>query len=218
MKTRGIVRLNGAPGIPASVAVEDRRLSIDSRELSGAWSVPELRVRALHEGFVIRVDDIEIILKVDDEVGVAEGLGIAAATPRLARKMAARHNTVEAPPPVEAAPIRSQLGALGFALAGAVVLVGGALLIGAPGVASGFWVIFVFGGLVMVTAAYLMTAGRWWGTLAALVSMGGVTVGFGFLVSETGPNSSIMPVFVFVAAGLSIGASILFSESVRATD
>lgn len=227
VETDGTIQMSGetGPRYAVRIVVGDRHLSVESDgDFSGEWDTVDLRIKALNEGFAIRANGDEFVLRADDDVGVAEELGVAAATPRLARKMAARHNPEERPPAPEPEPAKSNFGALAFALAGAFVIVGGTFLQSTPGLTTDpakdvdrFWIVFVGAGLLMVAAAYVMIFRRQWGRVAASVVLGGVIVSFGILVSLTAADSSALLGYVFIAAGLVVGVAVMFSESLRAT-
>jgi len=224
VETNGTVQMSGepSPGFPVRITAVDKSLRIDSDgEFSGEWPTTAMRIKALNEGFAIRAGGREFVLRVDDEVGVAEELGIAAATPRLARKMAARHNPEARPLPPEPVPIKSNLGAVAFALAGALVLVGGTFLQTAEAPATdlgGFSIVFIGGGILMVAGAYLMTRGPRWGRALGLAVLLGVIVSFGILVSGAGGDTRYLTPYVFISAGLVVGLAIMFSESLGASD
>ena len=225
VETNGTLQMSGepSPGFPVRITAVEKSLRIDSEgEFSGEWPTTAMRIKALNEGFAIRAGGREFVLRADDDVGVAEELGIAAVTPRLARKMAARHNPEARPLPPEPIPIKSNLGAVAFALAGALVLVGGTFLQTAEDPAAtdlgGFSIIFIGGGILMVAGAYLMTRGPRAGKAFALVVVLGVVVSFGILVSGAGGNTRYLTPYVFVSAGLVVGLAIIFSESLGPTD
>ncbi|HYJ25935.1 MAG TPA: hypothetical protein VE027_13080, partial [Acidimicrobiia bacterium] len=80
-------------------------------------------------GFAIRAEGEEFVLKTDDDVGLAREIGIAAASPRMARKVAASQNQ-EVPSTADPDPLvtRSKLAAIAFALGGVMALASGVLL------------------------------------------------------------------------------------------
>lgn len=228
VETDGTIQMSGETGLKYAVriVVGDRHLSVESDgDFSGEWDTVDLRIKPLNDGFAIRANGEEFVLRVDDEVGVAEELGVAAATPRLARKMAARHNPEERPLSPEPEPVKSNFGALAFALAGVFVIVGGTFLQSTPGSTidptgdvDRFWIVFVGGGLLMVAAAYVMTLRRRWGRVGAWVTLGGVIVSFGLLVSRVAAETSALLGYVFIAAGLVVGVAVMFSESLQTTE
>jgi hypothetical protein len=233
VETTGTVQMRGdtGRGVPVRVAVDGGRLKIVSGvEEVGDWDLEDIGVHAVPDGFAIRAEGEEFVLRSADGVALAEEFGLAAATPRLARKVAAAHNP-ELPPEsgeVEAVPDRatSNVAAIAFALAGLLVLLGGIFLrqdttaavrqatedgsIG--GVA--FWLAFVVGGLLMVAVAFVMSLGTRWSRLSALAVVAGIVVIFGYAVSQADGNSSEFTAYGFVAGGIVVGVAVLFSGGV----
>lgn len=229
LETVGTVLMKGEepPGVPVQIVAAEERLKIEANgESWGDWSIHDLRISALSDGFAIRAEGEEFILRAEDDVGLAEELHMAAASPRLARKMAASHNTAERPRPPAPPPIRSNVAALAFALAGALVLVGAVFLqaagdrVDSPGASggSGLWFFFVVGGVLMVASGWLMTLGNRWPFVVALVVVAGIVVGFGLMVSDAVTEGSFVIAYAFIAGGLVVGVSVLFSTSLRPTD
>lgn len=226
----GNVRMRGdtGPGVRVQVLADDERLRLVSgNELVGDWKLSDIGVNVLQEGFNIKAEGEEFVLRTEDDVTLADAIGVAAASPRLARRIAARHNPDAPPEPPEPTPIRSNLGAIGFALAGALVILGGSFLNvdqTTPDALSGeesgfeFWLAFIVGGVLMVAAAYVMSIGTRVARLVATVLLLAMIIAFGFLVSGDEANTTELTGYGFIAGGLVVGVAVLFSGSLRQPD
>lgn len=88
----GSLRMPGEPGPGLVVHVDlDRetlRLSAGASEI-GRWSLDEIRVNAMDDGFHVRAEGEEIVLDVAKDAEFAVALGLRTAPPLLRRKMAA---------------------------------------------------------------------------------------------------------------------------------
>jgi hypothetical protein len=233
------VELNGSvkmhadsgPGVSVRVIVQNRRLRITSGdELVGDWPVEEIGIKALQDGFSVKVEGEEFLLRTSDDVALADEIGLASASPRLARRMATRHNPEE-PELTEGSPpaVSTGLGAIGFALAGALVVLGGFFASDFVGfgaqaatrqAAGGldFWLAFVVGGVLMVAAAFVMSISKRVGRLSAIALLVAMIIVFGFAVAETDVRSGELTAFGFVAGGLVVGVAVLASGSLREPD
>lgn len=226
----GNVRMRGdtGPGVGVRVRAEDRRIRlVAGNELVGDWMVSEIGINALNDGFNIKAEGEEFILRTEDDVAFAEELGIAAASPRLARRLATRHNPEAAPAREEAAPISSNLGAIGFALAGALVILGGTFLRGEESAVAAraasaddfeFWLAFVIGGVLMVASALVMSIGTRVARIVATVILIGMIVVFGFAVTGFEADATQLTAYGFIAGGLVVGVAVLFSGALRQVD
>jgi len=227
----GNVRMRGetGPGVTVRVIAEDGRLRLVSgNELVGDWMVSGLGVSALQDGFNIKAEGEEFVLRTEDDVALAEEIGLAAASPRLARQLAARNNPEE-PESVEPPPISSNLAAIGLAVAGALVILGGTFLnisgevapasLGETG-GSGFdfWLAFVIGGVLMIGVAYVMSMGSRVARLVALLILLALVVVFGYAVAQSVSGTSQLTAYGFIAGGLVVGVAVLFSGSLREPD
>lgn len=214
----GNVRMHGdaGPGVAVKVLAEQRRLRLLSgSELVGDWMVPDIGIVALQEGFNIRAEGEEFILRTEDDVALAEEIGVATASPRLARRIAARHNPEERKPsPGEPESIPSNLAAIGFAVAGALVVLGGTFLNAGS---FDYWVGFVIGGSIMIASAYVMSIGAKVGRLMAWIVLGATILIFGLAVAANNPETTQLSAYGFVAGGLVVGIAVMFSGSVRQT-
>ena len=226
MESKGVVHMKGDSTQSIAVEVftdgETFRL-ISAGEVIGEWPVEGMGIQALQEGFAIRAEGEDLILKTDNDVALAEELGLMTSSPRLARKMAASHN-VEGPPPVpldepvEEPPPKSNLSAIAFALGGVLVFAGGAFLRAAPElvgvdtVALGsYWLAFMIGGLVMVAIAYLLSRGARWAQVAAILAVGAMIIVFALAVQNVTLDPNDLLAYGFLAGGIVVGVSVLFS-------
>lgn len=231
-ETTGTVRLRdeSGPGLAVRVRVDDGRLELTAGDESvGAWPIHEIGVHALNEGFAIRAEGEELMLVSADDAGLAEEMGLVAATPRLARKVAARHNPPErpAPPPEEPISVPTHVGAIAFALGGALILLGAtflrtagdgsALARGTTEVVEGlgvdFWVAFLGGGLLMVALAYVLSIGARWARIGAVLLVAVLVLLFGVAVGDTATDAGHLTAYGFIAGGLVVGVAVLFSGS-----
>ena len=224
----GNVRMRGdtGPGVGVRVLAEDQRLRLVSgKELVGDWTISNIGISALQDGFNIKAEGEEFILRTEDDVALAEEIGVSAASPRLARRLAARHNPDEREIVVETPPIPSNLAAIGFAVAGALVVLGGTFLnlddsgSGGPSLTDGdgfeFWLAFIIGGVLMIGAAYVMSIGARIARLVATVFLLLMIVTFGFAVSDSGGDATRITAYGFIAGGLVVGIGVVFSGSIR---
>jgi hypothetical protein len=227
----GNVRMRGdtGPAVRVRVVADNGRLRLVSgNELVGDWLVADIGMSVLQEGFNLKAEGEEFILRTEDDVALAEEIGVAAASPRLARRLAARHNPEE---PVEAAeppPISSNLAAVGFAVAGALVMLGGVFLDlagdnGGSGVpdpeplnGGGLW--FIVGGALMIGAAFVMSVGARLARAIAGVALLAMIVVFGIAVSDATTGTTHLTAYGFIAGGLVVGVAVLSSGSLRQTD
>jgi hypothetical protein len=223
----GNVRMRGdtGPGVRVQVLADKRRLRIvTGNELVGDWTVSDIGISVLQEGFTIKAEGEEFILRTEDDVALADEIGVAAASPRLARRLAARHNPEARSLSAEELPnVPSNLGAVGFAVAGALIVLGGTFLnIDRPGeiATNGFeyWLAFVIGGALMIGVAYVMSIGTRVARILALGVLIGVIVVFGFAVSGSDPDAAELTAYGFIAGGIVVGVAVLVSGSIRQTE
>lgn len=227
----GNVRMRGdtGPGVGVKVLAGEGRLRlISGDEVVGDWVVDDIGINVLQEGFNIRAEGEEFILRTNDDVALAEELQMTAVSPRLARRLAARHNPEYEELPREPPRISSNLAAVGYAVAGALVVLGGSLLSAAGGSATSlegaagsdfdFWVAFVVGGILMIAAAYVMSVGTRLARLVATIVLVAVVVTFGFAVNQTVAGTTRLTAYGFIAGGLVVGVSVLVSGSLRQSE
>ena len=197
----------------------------------GEWDVGSIGIQSLNAGFAVRAEGEEFVLKTDDDVGIAQEIGIATASPRLARSMAASNNPKEPPPPPPMERAKSSLGAIVFALGGVLVLSGGFFLREDPtlspanrttveGLQAGgrFWFAFVLGGLLMVGVAPVLAVGTRWARAAAVLTLLGLIVVFGLAAQSATPEADFLLAYGFIAGGVVVGVAVLFSGSFADSD
>lgn len=236
VETDGVVQIKGenGPGLPVKVRAESGRLRlISGQDLVGDWSIGDLGISALHDGFSIRAEGEEFTLRADDDALLAEEFGVAAASPRMARKVAALHNPDEPEPEVDAvAEPKSNVLAIVFAVGGLLVLLGGTFLQLAPtnsatqqtldtgGREGGaeFWIAFVIGGVLMVAVAFVMSVGARWARALSLIVVTLIVVLFGWVITQAVTSASYLTAYGFIAGGLVVGVGVLFSGSVGDPD
>jgi hypothetical protein len=216
------------PGVEVEVLADGVRISlIHQDELIGDWQLRDIGIQSLHEGFAIRAEGEELVLKTEDDVGVARELGLASASPRLARKLAASQNSdrpMVADP--EPAKVRTYLGAIGFALAGVMIISGGFLLradtaltadqasIGAGiGAAGNFWSAFVLGGLLFFGVALAMALRATWARTAGIGIVAALVILFGLAAQSATPDADHLLAYGFIAGGVVVGIAIVFAGS-----
>ncbi len=221
MEAQGIVHMRGETSQTIVVQVfadSDRLRLLSGNELIGEWAVKGMGIHALNEGFAIRAEGEELILKTDNDVALAEELGLLTSSPRLARKIAASHNVAREAPAPETETPRSNLAAIAFALGGVLILAGGVVLRAGPalvGLESGplgpYWLAFSVGGSVMVAIAYLLGRGVRWAQIAAVLALLGLIVVFALAVQEVRTDANDLMAYGFIAGGIVVGVSVLFS-------
>ncbi len=225
---RGRVVLVGAepPGTQVTVVADGAELSIvvDGRSL-GVWDVHDVGLRASGNGFRLRVHGEHLELHTEDDAALADELGLATLTPRLARQVATRHNPEPRPVVVdEPMPIPSRLASIAFAVGGGMVLLGGSFLARTPSTvglfgsmgSDNFWGAFVLGGTLMVAAAFIMSIGVRWARAVALVVLL-ATIGM-FGLSASGAESvstAQLTAYGFIAGGVVIGIAVMVAGSLR---
>lgn len=232
VETNGMVAMAGETdsGAHVRVRVGDGRLILTAGdEEVGNWLVDELGVHAVPEGFVFRAEGEEFLLKTSDDVAIAEEIGLAAATPRLARRLAASHNPEPRPleEPVKILSTENRhVAAVAFALAGVMVLLGGVFLRTSPDFASEsvttssdggaeFWLWFVVGGLLMVAAGFVVSIGVPRSRLIAMVVLVAVLVLFGFVATKAIIDPSFLTAYGFISGGIVVGVAVLFAGSLQ---
>ena len=210
------------------VLADGPRISLLHRdELIGEWDVGAIGIQALNDGFAIRAEGEEFVLKTENDVGLAREIGIAAASPRMARKVAASQNEdVPLRPDQEPVAAKSNLGAIAFALGGAMVLAGGVLLrdeLTLPAVATSpgqglgaegnLWFAFMFGGFLMVGVALALARRTKWSRIAATIVVSALVVLFGLAARSATPDADHLLAYGFIAGGVVVGIAVVFAGS-----
>lgn len=216
------------------IADEGRLRLLAQNDLVGDWAVGDLGISVLNDGFAIRVEGEVMILNADDDAELADEMGVMAASPRMARRIAALHNPdePESEPSVDAVaePNRNVL-AIAFALGGVLMLLGGTFLRTAPDSAaslaaasvidergrggSELWFAFVIGGGMIVALAYMMSRGARGVRVGSLVLLVAATALFGWVVRSAVVNTSYLTAYGFVAGGLVVTVAVLFGGGLR---
>lgn len=80
------------PALQVLVNLTEERMILhtDSKVL-GDWSLGELLIRGEDDGFHVRLEGEEVIIRTNDDPGLALELGLRSASPRLRRQMATRN-------------------------------------------------------------------------------------------------------------------------------
>ncbi|MET0565679.1 MAG: hypothetical protein ABW021_04460 [Acidimicrobiia bacterium] len=230
VETRGTVQMRGetGPGVTVEVLADGLRISLlHHDDLIGDWEVGAIGIQALNDGFAIRAEGEEFVLKTEDDVGLAREIGIVAAAPRMARKVAAsqtEHVPLRADP--EPVVVKSNLGAIAFALGGAMALAGGVLLRDestlpaaatspAEGLAAGgnFWFAFMFGGVLMVGVALAIARRTKWSRMAAIIVVSALVIVFGLAARSATPDADHLLAYGFIAGGVVVGIAVVFAGS-----
>jgi len=226
------MRGEAGPGVPVDVHAEGTLLRLGAGpESIGEWDVSAIGIQSLNDGFAIRAEGEEFVLKTEDDVGIAEEIGIATASPRLARKVAAAHPPEERLPEPEPEQPRSRIGAIVFALGGVLVVAGGFFLRDSPTLSSAnrtaseglqaggrFWFAFVVGGLLMLAVAVILALGLRFARAAAVLTLITLIVVFALAAQDTSTEADFLFAYGFIAAGIVVGVAVLFSGSVADND
>jgi hypothetical protein len=222
------MRGEAGPGVPVDVFADGSHLRVRAGlELIGAWEVDSIGIQALHDGFAIRAEGEEFILKTDDDVSIALEIGISTASPRMARRVAASQNPEERAPEPEPVRPRSNIGAIVLALGGVLVLSGGFFVREDPTLSAAsratseglqaegrFWFAFVIGGLLMAGVAFVLARGARWARVAAVLALVGLIVVFGLAAQRATPNADHLLGFGFIAGGIVVGMAVVFVGSI----
>ena len=230
VETRGTMQMRGdsGPGVRVEVLADGPHLSLMHRdELIGEWELGAIGIQSLQDGFAIRADGEEFVLKTDNDAGLAREIGIVAVSPRMGRKVAASQNQ-DVPERTDPEPvvIKSSLGAIAFALGGVMALAGGVLLRSDPtltaaetsaaqglGAGGNFWFAFVLGGLLMVGAALAIARRAKWSRMAAVIAVSALVVVFGLAARSATPDADHLLAYGFIAGGVVVGIAVVAAGS-----
>ena len=81
---------DNGPALDVSIDLTDARFRLSSGDAQlGDWSMNEIRVNALPDGFHLRAEGEEVVITVTEDAEFAVELGLRTAPPHLRRKMAA---------------------------------------------------------------------------------------------------------------------------------
>lgn len=235
VETHGTVQMRSEPGpaLPVEVRADGAHLSLLSRgEVVGEWDVASIGIQSLQDGFAIRAEGEEFVLKTDDDVGVAREIGLVAASPRMARRVAASQNP-DLPPKPDPVPVepRSSLAAIAFALGGVLVFAGGLFLRDDPtlsfadrsagqgmGEAGNFWLSFVIGGVLMVGVAFVLATRTRWSRAVATLAVVAVLVVFALAAQSATPDADHLLAYGFIAGGAVVGVAVVFGGALADRD
>ena len=230
LKGRVILAGESPPGTPVTVVAKDTRFVIIADSgIVGDWDVKDIGISARNEGFVLKIRGEQLILTTSDDAAFADELGLATLSPRLARKVAARHNPAARDLPAEPERLPSYVGAIGMALAGALVILGGTFLSDGRDPASttnlfntpqapDFWAAFVVGGVLLLAAAYVMSIG-WRPARAVAIGLVAVLLAlFAISASRSEAGSERITAYGFIAGGLVIAVAVLVTGGLQDSD
>jgi hypothetical protein len=126
----------------------------------------------------------------------------------------------------EPAMVTTNLGAIAFALGGAMTLAGGVLLRDDPtlsaaatspgqglGVEGNFWFAFVFGGLLMVGTALAIARRTKWSRMAAIIVVTALVAVFGLAARSATADADQLLAYGFIAGGVVVGVAVVFAGS-----
>ena len=212
------MRDDSGPGVSVRVIADEGRLKLVSgNELIGDWSVSEIGVNALQDGFTIRAEGEEFVLRTEDDVAFATELGVTAVSPRLGRRLAASTNPEEPASPSETRDDAANLAAIGFAVAGALIVLGGTFL-DDLNTGRDFRLAFVVGGVLMIAVAYVMSIGGGVARAVATVLLIAMVVVFGLAIRQSSQGTTQLTAFGFIAGGIVVGVAVLVSASLGRPD
>jgi hypothetical protein len=221
VETRGTVQMRGdtAPGVEVEVFADGVRISIlHEDELIGDWEIGQIGIKSLHNGFSIRAEGEEFVLKTDDDVAIAREMGLVAASPRMARKLAASHNPdlrmAADPEPVKVSPA---LAAIGFGLGGVMAIAGG-LLLREDASSGSFWSVLALGGLLMLGISIAIARKTSWARTAAIAVVAAVVVVFALAAQGGTPDADHLLAYGFVAGGIVTGIAIILVGTFEESD
>ena len=225
----GTVRMDGDPGPETRVTVwfsGDRLRIIAGQKLVGEWATDEIGIHALNEGFAIRAEGEEFLLRTEDDAALADEMDLKTASPRLARHVAARHRPEERVTPTSPGTGSTRVGPIAYALSGALILVGATFLRGTgsdtrgtteviDGIGLEFWLAFTLIGVSVVAVAYLLALGLSWARGAAIALIVLTVALFGLAVSQTPTDTAHLTAYGFLGGGLAVGVAVLFSGNLE---
>lgn len=88
--------MHGDDDSPLDVVIdlENERMLIRTRTtVLGEWSLNDVGVHSQNDGFHLRIEGEQVILRTQDDAGFATEIGLRSASPRLRRLMGARRKT-----------------------------------------------------------------------------------------------------------------------------
>jgi hypothetical protein len=225
------MRGESGPGVPVEVRAGGKRLRLVSgAEAVGDWDVTSIGIQPLNDGFAIRAEGEEFILKTEDDSGIAHEIGIAA-LPAMASRSQAAHNPPPGAPVPQADRPKPLLAAIVFAFGGVLVLSGGFFLREDPTLSAAsrttteglqlggrFWFAFVLGGLLIVGVGFALASGVRWARFTAVTSLVGLVLLFGVVAQNAAPEADFLLAYGFIAGGIVVGVAVLFAGSLGEAD
>ena len=88
--------MQGDDDSPLDVVIdlENERMLIRTKSMVlGEWSLNDVGVHSENDGFHLRIEGEQVILRTEDDAGFATEIGLRSASPRLRRLMGARRKT-----------------------------------------------------------------------------------------------------------------------------
>lgn len=220
LQVPGVIRMKGDDETLSVEVVADpgHLLLLSHDDLIGDWDVVDLGIISLNDGFSIRAEGEEMLLKTDDDVALAEELGLVTASPRMARRRAASHPPEEREPALAPEPVNTRLAPIVLGLSAALVLVGGLVMSVDPlmadaGFSDGgirYWVALLVGGALIACAAIAAAVGANWARYAAMAVLAALVVVFVMAAVDASGNTAILA-FGFVAGGIVAATAAVFS-------
>lgn len=226
----GTVRMDGDPGPETRVTVRfsgDRLRIIAGEKVVGEWATDEIGIHPLNDGFAIRAEGEEFLLRTEDDAALADEMDLKTASPRLARQVAARHRPEQRLSQPSSATTSTRVGPIAYALSGALILVGATFLRGAgveargtteviEGIGLEFWLAFTLVGVAVVAVAYLLALGVSWARGVAIALVVLTVALFGLAVSQSPSDTAHLTAYGFLGGGLAVGVAVLFSGNLEA--
>lgn len=224
--------MDGDPGPGTHVRVRfsgDRLSIISGQQVLGEWATDEIGIHALNEGFSIRAEGEEFLLRTEDDAALADEMALKTASPRLARHVAARHRPEAPEEPPTPRGTRTRVGPVALALSGALLIVG-ATFLRTTGVDAGtgrgraevieglgieFWLAFTIVGISVVAVAYALAIDVPWARAGAVILVVVTVVLFGLIVSDTPSDARHLTAYGFLGGGLAVGVAVIFSGNLE---
>lgn len=228
----GTVRMDGDPGPGTHVRVRfssDRLSIFAGQEVIGEWATNEIGIHALNEGFSIRAEGEEFLLRTEDDAALADEMDLKTATPRIARQVAARHRPEEPELPSPPPGTRTRVGPIAFALSGALLVMGATFLRSTGGdggtgrgradVIEGwgveFWLAFTIVGIAVLATAYALAIDVPGARTGAVILVAVTVILFALAVSDTPSDSRHLTAYGFLGGGLAVGVAVVFSGNLE---
>jgi hypothetical protein len=218
----GTVRVIGDSDAAAKVVVsldeEELVLSAADGEI-GRWQLSSVGINARPDGFHLKVEGEELVLRTSDDARFALAVGLqTAGSPRLVRAMAAARDVESAPEPVEEeVPETGGPRLIGWAIIGAssLVLIAAMAAYGSQGEVLGFipvWLAMLATALVLAAGGFALNSDLKWS--AMLIGIG-VVMGLITLVGALSNPIAGSAGMVLLAVGTLGGGALLAVDRFR---